>query len=433
MIDQNRASTPTLVNEIDQSLMAVEGRAAFQIAVAQLGARMHYAVPRILHEADMLHRLYTDICAVKGWPRVLQTIPERYLPTAFRRLSDRVPAEIPRNLITTYNTFGVQYAFRRYRGQSKGDATRTKIWAGREFTERVIRSGLNGAEGVYTFNVHGFELLRAAREGGLVGLVEQTIAPKGIERRLIAEEIAQFPKWEDPPAENPYIEQLAKRERAEWNEASVVLCGSEFVRDSIAVCGGPVEKCRVVPYGVDMNSFTSSRNGLADSVSRPIRVLTVGNVGLRKGSPYVLEAAELLGQKAEVRIVGGVAVSDYAVEELSKAVDLRGRVPRSEVADHYEWADVFLLPSICEGSATVTYEAMAHNLPVICTPNTGSIIRDGKEGFIVPIRDAEAIVDRIIQLSEGEDLYRYMAESARNRAVTYGSLEAYGKRLIASV
>ena len=65
-------------------------------------------------------------------------------------------------------------------------------------------------------------------------------------------------------------------------------------------------------------------------------------------------------------------------------MELAGPVPRSVVAEHYAWADVFLLPSVCEGSATATYEAIASGIPVICTPNAGSVIEDGRQGFRSP-------------------------------------------------
>jgi len=403
------------------------------IAVAQLGARMHYAVPRILHEAGMLHRLYTDICAVKGWPKWLRWMPDRYLAGGLKRLADRNPTGVPASKISTYETFGTRYALRRMKDKSVAEAARTNIWAGRQFAEYIIQSGVEGSNGVYTFNVHGLEVLRAASDADLLGIVEQTIAPKSVEEKLLAEEHERFPEWEEADDVDPYTEGIMEREHAEWEAASVILCGSEFVQDSIGECGGPTNKCDVVPYGVDVSSFSTRDDSLRSIGSSPIRVLTVGKVGLRKGSPYVLEAAELLVQRANFRIVGGVAVSDYAAEELDKTVDLEGHVPRSEVSRHYEWADVFLLPSLCEGSATVTYEAMAHGLPVICTPNTGSIVRDGQDGFIVPIRDPEAICERIMRLAEDENLYREMSKSARRRAVTAGSVEAYGKRLVDAI
>ena len=157
-------------------------------------------------------------------------------------------------------------------------------------------------------------------------------------------------------------------------------------------------------------------------------------VGLaERVAPYVLEAAKRCGGCATFRMVGSIGVSDKARAALKEHVELVGRVPRAAMPQQYAWADVFLLPSICEGSATVTYEALAAGLPVICTPNTGSIVRDGEEGFIVPIRDAEAIVERAHQLAENPDLRRTMGKAARERYEQEGSLTAYAARLLRAV
>jgi glycosyltransferase involved in cell wall biosynthesis len=115
-------------------------------------------------------------------------------------------------------------------------------------------------------------------------------------------------------------------------------------------------------------------------------------------------------------------VSPQAQTVLRKQIDLIGAVPRSEIEQHFAWADVFLLPSVCEGSATVTYEALHWGLPVICTSNTGSVVRDGQEGFIIPAGDAQAIADRIDQLRRDPELLAAM--SSLQRGTIWAALAA---------
>ena len=74
--------------------------------VAQLGARRHYAIPRMLHEAGMLDRFYTDICAVKGWPSALRVVPRSLRPAGLKRLMGRVPVGVPEEKIRAFTTFG---------------------------------------------------------------------------------------------------------------------------------------------------------------------------------------------------------------------------------------------------------------------------------------------------------------------------------------
>ena len=63
-----------------------------------------------------------------------------------------------------------------------------------------------------------------------------------------------------------------------------------------------------------------------------------------------------------------------------------------------------MFPSLHEGSAFTVFEALASGLPVVTTPNAGSVVRDGEEGYIVPIRDVPALMDRILRLYENVDL-----------------------------
>lgn len=396
--------------------------------VAQLGARMHYAVPRILHAAGMLSELCTDICATKGWPRLLAALPSRLRPAGVRRLLGRVPDGIPARTIRAFSGFGWRYARRLATARTAGEQTAAYLWAGRRFGELILRQGLGEADGVYTFNSAGLEVLRAAREQGLQTVMEQTIAPREVEHRLLSEEEQHYPGWEPRTSVNGSVAEYCVRERAEWNEAGLILCGSEFVRETIGACGGPVERCVVVPYGVD-GRMTAPEHRTARG---PLRVLTVGAVGLRKGSPYVLEAARRMGGRAEFRLVGPVGVSGTAAQELRRHVQLPGAIPRTEVVDQFAWADVFLLPSLCEGSATVTYEALRCGLPVICTSNTGSVVRDGLEGFLVPIRDSQAIVDRLEALACEPRRLREMGQAARRRAQEF-TLDHYRERLLTAL
>jgi glycosyltransferase involved in cell wall biosynthesis len=145
--------------------------------------------------------------------------------------------------------------------------------------------------------------------------------------------------------------------------------------------------------------------------------------------PYLVEAAKALKGRAEFRIVGPSAVAAGVHREIETHVTLFGPVPRSEIAEHYRWADVFVLPSICEGSATVVYEALGHGLPVVTTPNTGSVVRDGIEGFVVPIRDVAAIVHSLERLIAEPPLRSEMSQRAYQRSLEF-TVERYEKRLL---
>jgi glycosyltransferase involved in cell wall biosynthesis len=397
-------------------------------AVSQLGARMHYAVPRIFHSAGLLEHFFTDICAQKGWPRLLRLIPGALQPAGARRLSGRVVNGVPARLVTAFTAFGLEYSKKRARAGNPTDSTRVHLWAGKRFCELIISAGLGGAGGVYVFNSAGLELLEHARNLGLKTVMEQTIAPTETELKILARENAAHPDWEPAASRNELADELAGRERAEWKNADIILCGSEFVREGIAACGGPVERCKVVPYGVDTRFKTRS----ARENTGTLRVLTVGAAGLRKGTPYLLAAAQALGAKIKFTLAGHIGVSEAARRSLERHTEILGAVPRAEVSKLYGEADVFLLPSLCEGSATATYEALAAGLPVITTPNAGSVVRDGVDGYIVPVANAEAIVEKLELLAKDRDLLNKMSAHALQRSSEF-TLEAYSRRLLETV
>jgi glycosyltransferase involved in cell wall biosynthesis len=394
------------------------------VVVAQLGARMHYAVPAILARSGMLERLYTDIYA-PPLPRPLRRLASRIGPAPLRRWLGRVPTGIPASKITSFPVMGLEY-YRRLKYAADPEAmTAAVLSAGSEICRRAIECGLGNARCVYTFNSAGLELLRFAEAHGLCAVMEQTFAPEEIYQETLREEQEAHPGWAASSAWNRLTPAYEEREQMEWSCADLILCGSEFVRDGIRAKGGPVERCRVAPYGVRPPSSIAERNRLR----KPIRVLTAGTVGLRKGAPYIASAAQILKRKAEFRVVGPLDVTPHAQKLLGEHVALLGAVPRTEIHRQFAWADVFLLPTLCEGSATVCYEALSYGLPVITTPNAGSVVRDGVDGFIVPIRDAPAIADCVERLVDDGDLWAAMSANALARAREY-TLERYGERLV---
>ena len=82
-------------------------------------------------------------------------------------------------------------------------------------------------------------------------------------------------------------------------------------------------------------------------------------------------------------------------------------------------ADVFVFPSLFEGSAVVTYEALACGLPCVVTPAAGSVVRDGVEGFLVEPRDVNGLAQRMEQLGGSPQDRARMSTKARSRALEF--------------
>jgi glycosyltransferase involved in cell wall biosynthesis len=396
-----------------------------KVAITRMGALFHYSIPKTVHRVGMLGRFYTDVWADALWAAPLKCLPKSLRPDPLKRLLERRSDALPRHLVRDFPWLALRYGWERRKARGPEQAIHAHLRAGSEFCRLIISDGLAGCNAVYASNSQGLELLAHARERGLRTFSEQTIAPLAYERALMAEEQARFPGWELPLAHAPEaVEAFASREAEEWRHCDRILCGSDFVRDAIREVGGPAKRCVVVPYGFDF----PARPAKSPNRDRPLRVLTMGTVGLRKGLPYFAEAAERLCGRMEFRVVGPWDLLEPGLRRLRSVVDLVGAVPRSEVHAHFDWADVFLFPSLCEGSATVCYEALASGVPVICTHNTGSVVRDGVEGYLIPIRDVEAIVERLRCLDSDRRLLATMAEAALDRC-SYFSPDAYAARL----
>lgn len=397
-----------------------------RIIVAQMGARMNYAVPRVLNEAGMLGHLFTDMYAARGWVHRLQGAwPKEIQPAPVKRLFGRAPQGVPPSRVTGFGRFAFKY--RRLLRASRTASERRRIYlrAGRTFCNLVISAGFSMADAVYTFNLVGLELMRRAKNLGVATAMEQTSAPTAIELRLLKEEHDQFPGWEPDFEDYGVFDKFSQREAAEWDTADTILCGSEFVRDGLICSNVPQNKIRVVPYGLD--GFLQARNRRQKG---DLRVLFVGSIRLQKGIAYLSKAASLIrSQRIHIRAVGHSRLTKTAMREVGRWLEFAGPVPRSLVHQQYDEADVFVLPSICEGSARVCYEALASGLPVITTPNAGSQVRDGVDGFIVPIRNPEAIAEKLCKLAHDRDLLAWMSHNALERSKDL-TLAQYGRRLV---
>ncbi len=382
---------------------------------------MHYAVPRIFHGAGRLERLFTDLAAPGCPARLAAAAP-------LRRLFSRRPA-IPAARITQFPALGLSAALLTRLVRSEAQYLRLCMSVGRRFCARIVRYGFGRAEAVYGFNSASLELFRAAGDVGLFRILEQTNAAKHLETRLLEEERAAWPGWAPDTGPGEAAAEFAAREAAEWSEADLVVCGSEFARRSVLDAAGPAARCHVVPYGVD----------IPPAAPRPARqpgvlhVLFSGTAGLRKGVPYLMDAARrLAASRFRIRLVGPLSIGRAGQADLARRCELSGCVPRPAMAAHYRWADVFVLPSICEGSATVCYEALAAGLPVVTTPNAGSVVRDGLDGYVVAPRDARAIAEKLELLAADPRLLARLSANAAARAQEF-TVARYAERLLSLI
>jgi glycosyltransferase involved in cell wall biosynthesis len=276
-----------------------------------------------------------------------------------------------------------------------------------------------------------FSLLaqRAARAAGACTVLERGSTHISTQHALLAEE---YRRWRYPAP--PIDRRLVERQLQEYEEAGCIAVPSRFVYQSFVDNGIASDRLMLIPYGADCRLFSP-----AAPTGRPFRIVTVG-LSLRKGTPYLLEAASRLtrggapGPEMEWVLVGVVAPDvAHVLRRTPVPVRLLGALSHADLAAVYRTASVFVLPSIEEGMALSVLEAMASGLPVIVTPNTGAtdIIVGGREGLVVPPRDAVALAGAVLSLYEDEPKRLAMAEAAARtaRRLTW---DAYGDRVVSA-
>jgi starch synthase len=217
------------------------------------------------------------------------------------------------------------------------------------------------------------------------------------------------------------------REEAIYRQADAITVPSSFVARSFVEMGVPAEKVFTIPYGVRLEKFLP----VGEPAQGEFNVLFAGAPGLRKGVPYLLQAfTNLKHSRKTLRIAGYVQENlKAALKRLPKEnVEFLGPVSQPELVKLMSQSHVLVLPSIEEGLALVQAEAMACGCPVIGSTNTGGddLYTDGVEGFIVPIRDAQAITDRMQALADDPELQRSMRAAALLRVQAMGGWTRYG-------
>ncbi len=263
--------------------------------------------------------------------------------------------------------------------------------------------------------------LRRAKQLGARVAIERSSAHPEVQVQILREEFERFGlryptgmRW------------LIKKHVQEYEEADTVFVCSDFVARTMRQRGIPSEKLRHVDLGFDPSRFQPAPK--TDSV---FRVLFVGVLSVQKGVQYLLEAFRLLDlPNAELVLVGGIFPdAKVFLTQYEGLYRHLGFVPQEQLGDLYNSASVFVLPSLQDGFGMVVYEAAACGLPVIISENVGAAIRDGQDGYVVSIRDPEALADRLLHLYHDGHLRRAMGESAR-QLVQQFTWERYHQQLV---
>ena len=390
------------------------------------------AVLQAFEEAGLLSRFVTTI----GWSKY-----------SYPELSDHIRGKLRRNyplpaeridihpLREAVRLFALTAGLRPLVRHEVGWASIDRVWQGIDRkAARCLRKQAYGSNvrAVYAYEDCAVEAFEAARDLGLRRIYDLPIAYWETSRRLLIEEAERYPAWEPTLGATQDSAEKLQRKTRELQLAELVVCPSEFVRESLPKTDQHKFTTLAAPFGSPLvEDHGQARRAATD---QPLRVLFAGTLSQRKGLADLFQATKVLGSKKIELVVMGSLLRPLNWYRQFAEFTYEPPRPHHEVLQLMKTCDLLVLPSIVEGRALVQQEAMACGLPVIATRNAGAddLIIDGDTGFLVPIRSPDALADRIAWCASNRNALSGMgiAAQTRARALTWAG---YGEKIVTAV
>lgn len=290
------------------------------------------------------------------------------------------------------------------------------------------RRYIEGADIFHVRSGSGFGgAIAKAKAQGMKVLVDHSIAHPAFMDRQLREEYLKNGALFNLGLDNPFWQGIVE----ECREGDALLVNSEFVKQTFVEQGFDAEKIHVAMLGVreDFGSLKQDyalKNGV-------LKILFTGSFGFRKGGEYLLLALKELEQQGigyEMTCVGDASDAREMIARLNPAhLTLVNTVPQDDLKRYLAESDLYLFPSLCEGCASSGMEAMAAGLPVIATRESGLPIEHGEDGWLVPSKEVQPIVEALKQLAANQSLRARIGQKAAKKIAENYTWEGYAQRV----
>jgi len=360
--------------------------------VCQIGAREHYAVARSLHRRGALDRLLTD-----AWIR-----PNHPLGHVKQGLKERFHPELASTSVWAPNlkciTFEASMRFRRIAGWNRVMARND--WFQRLAVQELSRVGARAkSTALFAYSYAALDIFKLSRARGwrtVLGQIDAGPADEKIVSRLYDASAHQNEHWIPVPSD------YWKRWREECELADEIVVNSAWSKSGLEEEGIDGSKIRVVPLAYERSKASAGHKKEYSSnftTGRPLRVLFLGQISLRKGVGPLLEASELLREKkVEFWFVGPIQITVPPKFLHAPNIKWFGPVARSETDRFYSEADVFIFPTYCDGFGLTQLEAQAWHLPIIASQFCGEVVKDDVNGILLAEISSKAIANALCSL-----------------------------------
>ncbi len=265
----------------------------------------------------------------------------------------------------------------------------------------------------YTFTQVGMETLRWARCAGVPAILE---SPNGHIRNFRAIYEQEAERWCGQKYLGHPSVAMVERVEEEYALADWIRVSSAWAKASLIAGGVPAHKIVVMQQPVNLQHFHPKRTSGLQSQADPLRVCFVGSLDLRKGFVYLLRAVKALGTPpVELEFVGATGNRCCAQLFARESDGVQHLCQPGDPLHVYQRADVFVLPTLEDGSPFAVAEAMACGLPVIVTDSCGSAewVRAGQSGWIVPAGQVEPLTVALREALSRRNELRAMGDLAR--------------------
>jgi alpha-maltose-1-phosphate synthase len=281
------------------------------------------------------------------------------------------------------------------------------------------KSHLKNIQAIYSYEDIAATTFEVAKQQKILCLYDLPIPYYQTIRQIMQEEAHLFPILKESIQSIREPSWKLQRKQREVELADHIFVASSVTKNSLINVGINPELINVIPYGAPTDIFQPQ-----DKSDQCFRVLFVGKISPLKGVHYLLAAwREIQSQKsfenAQLVFIGQDRFPQGWLKE--NYVNAYIHIPSTShfhLNQYYSQASVLVLPSLVDGFGLVVLEAMACGIPVIITVNTGAsdVITDGVEGFIIPIRDIDAIKSKLEWCYSNPAKLAKMGIAARNRA-----------------
>lgn len=364
----------------------------------QLGAREYYAIPRALNLTGQLKYLITD-----AWVKP-DSIFKKLPVASLRSLGDRHHPDLRTASVHSFTTDLFFFEARQRLLQTH--AWSRMISRNNWYQKRVVKklqqlthSHFIHKPIIFTYSYSALEILKYAKSQGWTTVLGQ-IDPGEEEEKIVLDEFNRYPKL--APEWGPVPSEYWQIWRQECELSDHILVNSGWSKKLLIKGGIQSAKIQTIPLVYQPSSEAIGfQRTYPDkfTIKRPLRVLFLGLVTLRKGISLCLEAiAELEGQPIEFWFVGAQQI--HIPESLKNHPQVKwiGAVPRSETTKYYQDADVFLFPTLSDGFGLTQLEAQAWQLPLITSKFCADVIQHNINGIVLVQEERRKMVDELVEV-----------------------------------